>query len=75
VYQLVLADYNPLRNHGGPSVESTMPPGIIEISRIEPGDSLAPPRGFEPLTNGLLQWRFFFNSFSLSYELSPLLYH
>src|SRR5260370_27640695 len=27
---------------------------------------LAPPTGFEPVTNGLLQWTFHFNSFSLS---------
>ncbi len=36
---------------------------------------LAPPTGFEPVTNGLLQWTFHFNSFSLSHEPSPLLYH
>ncbi len=27
---------------------------------------MAPPTGFEPVTNGLLQWMFHFNSFSLS---------
>src|SRR6266581_3647838 len=35
--------------------------GLMTSARI-----VAPPTGFEPVTNGLLQWTFHFNSFSLS---------